>query len=90
MKKLLILLLVLIMPIGLLCGCGFENEEDIERENSSFAIIENVDLGNCYSYMVMVHKDTKVMYLWTIGYYKSGLTVMLNADGTPMIWEGEL
>lgn len=90
MKKLLILLLVLIMPIGLFCGCGFENEEDIESENSSFSIIENVDLVNCYSYMILVHKQTRTMYLWTIGYRQSGLTIILNADGTPMIWEGEL
>lgn len=53
-------------------------------------------------YFVYVHKETKVIYLvykndhregsmssrYAYGYY--GMTVMLNADGTPMLWEGEL
>jgi hypothetical protein len=53
-------------------------------------------------YYVYVHKETKVIYLvfkhnhnnghqssrYSYGYY--GITPLLNADGTPMLWEGEL
>ena len=38
---------------------------------------------------VVYHKDTKVMYVVSSGSYNRGtFTVMLNVDGTPMIWEG--
>ena len=39
---------------------------------------------------VVYQKDTKVMYVVSTGSYNRGIfTVMLNPDGTPMIWEGE-
>ena len=42
-------------------------------------------------YDIYADKDTGVMYLYvyTGRGFGSGLTVMLNADGTPKIWQGE-
>lgn len=39
-------------------------------------------------YAIYVDKDTKVMYLKGIG-GGGTFTVMLNAGGTPKIWQGE-
>lgn len=84
-KKLLCLLLVLIMPVIVLAGCG--NAEKNYSEESMFVVVECLNIsGNCLVY-VLVNKETKVMYMTQ---YEGGLTVMLNADGTPMLWEGEL
>lgn len=84
MKKILCLLLALIMPLLLFSGCG--NEIDIgDSEYRRFYIINYSDDASVY-----IDKETRVMYLFVKAYYKGGLTVMLNPDGTPMLWEGEL
>ena len=47
--------------------------------------------GSEQYYDIYADKDTGVMYLYvyTGRGFGSGLTVMLNADGTPKIWQGE-
>lgn len=38
-------------------------------------------------YSILVNKKTGVCYLEFDSDYRYGITVMLNADGTPKIWE---
>lgn len=38
-------------------------------------------------YLIYADNDTGVMYLYIPGSTGGGLTVMLNADGTPKIWQ---
>jgi hypothetical protein len=83
-KKILCLLLVLIIPLILFSGC--KNKINIsDSEYTRFYIID-------YNHYVTVYvdKETRVMYLFVKNDYKGGLTAMLNPDGTPMLWEGEL
>ena len=40
-------------------------------------------------YLIYADNDTGVMYLYITISTGGGLTVMLNADGTPKIWQGE-
>ncbi len=40
-------------------------------------------------YDIYADNDTGVMYLYITISTGGGLTVMLNADGTPKIWQGE-
>ena len=80
-KTLCIILLALTMT---LCGCEASQvpEEPLES-NSMFVVVEK---GTFYS--VVYHKSTKVMYVMSSGQYNVGtFTVMLNPDGTPMIWK---
>ena len=57
--------------------------------------VDDVDDGNTfilvdadYYCWIVYHKDTKVMYAVSRSGYNSGTyTVLVNADGTPMIWE---
>ena len=110
-KKILMLLLVLIMPIIVLTGCGAEDNKTIQLEQEEYSNYEILD-GITFvcvakpksekGYSVYVHKETKVIYLvyennhlsgaastkYAYGYF--GITPLLNADGTPMLWEGEL
>jgi hypothetical protein len=84
-KKLISILLVLVMPMLVLCGCG--NAEKKYNEESMFIVVEHLDIsGTCICY-VLVHKETRVMYMTQ---YEGGMVVMLNADGSPMLYEGEL
>lgn len=84
MKKILCLLFILITPL-LFCGCG--NAQTNYVEESMFIVIEYLNINQSNFIYILVHKETKVMYMTQ---YNGGLTVMLNADGTPMLWEGEL
>lgn len=43
------------------------------------------DWPNCY---VVTDSETGVQYLYCKGVYDGGVTVMLNADGTPCIADG--
>lgn len=87
MKK--ILLICVILLALLLCSCSSKmlTEEEVSMDNTSnLSMFIQVEDGNCYK--IVYHKDTKVMYAVSDGYYNSGaFTVLLNADGTPMLWE---
>ena len=38
---------------------------------------------------IVVDRETNVMYLQIISAYGSGITVLLNEDGTPKVFDGE-
>jgi hypothetical protein len=66
-----------------LTGCS--EVEDKSSDISEFVIVEITN-----SWRVVYHKKTKVMYVVSDGTYNRGtFTLLVNADGTPMIWEGE-
>ena len=58
--------------------------------------VDDTDDGNTfilidadYYCWIVYHKDTKVMYAVSRSGYNAGTyTLLVNADGTPMIWEG--
>ena len=84
MKKVIAILITLVMLT--LCGC--EGKATIEydelQEESMFVIVEEA-----YIFDVVYHRDTKVMYAISRGGYNSGnFCLLVNADGTPMLWEG--
>lgn len=84
-KKLFCLLLILILPILLLSGCDKK-----ARYNTSELVAisyDNIDNG-CT--IIFVHKKTKVMYLYVKNRKGAGLTVMLDSDGKPLLYKGEL
>lgn len=82
MKKLAVLLL----SAAFLIGCGASS---VQAESGMFEY-HRVDM----EHVILVDKETKVCYLQyentrnrTTGESWSGITVMLNADGTPKLWE---
>lgn len=88
-KKLFCLLLILVLPICILfSGCTKKSEvKDISNDESMFVVVNSFYLDDNAGCYVLVNKKTRVMYLCN---YKTGTIVMVNEDGTPMIWEGEL
>ena len=86
MKK-VILLLCLVSTLALF-GCDkYPEKEPKDTTESMFVVVEG---GGVMSYTICYHKETKVMYAVSNGYYNCGtFTVMLNPDGTPMLWGEE-
>ena len=80
MKKLIVILILFALCACLLAGCG---ESIVNTRNSEFVFIER---DGQFEYVY--HKDTKVIYVMYFNANQAAMTVMLNPDGTPMIWEG--
>lgn len=79
MKKKLVL--VMIMAMLSLTACA-KVETANKNETSMFVEVEKTGV-----WRVVYHKDTKVMYTVSCGGYNSGdFTLLVNADGTPMLW----
>ena len=79
-------IIVIILCSTLLVGC--KKMEHVEENNKSgasmFVTIEDTSL-----FRVAYNKYTKVMYAISIGGYNGGnVTLLVNADGTPMLYEG--
>lgn len=89
MKK-VILLVGLITVLFLLAGCD-EGKRESERGYSDRYSIPNMKtLANDtypYDYFYVIDKSTGVVYLQFSGDRQAGITVVLNADGTPVTVE---
>ena len=87
MKKLMLIIAITMMLVGTLCGCNsiakVEETNTEEESKSVFVLVEQ-----SLSWQVVYHKYTKVMYVVSDGSYNRGtFTLLVNADGTPMIYE---
>ena len=84
-----LLLVACIFMALLLTGCTDTmaeiDKQDQEAETPSlFVLIERAK-----TWCVVYHRETRVMYAVSNGSYTYGnFTLLVNADGTPMIWEG--
>ena len=88
MVKTITKLIAIFMAIAL-CAClfiGCEGDGDGQPnrlQKSGFVLIERKG-----QFDYLYHNETKVMYVIFYNYNQAGMTVLLNPDGTPMIWEG--
>lgn len=85
MKKLKIIVPAIALAGVLLSGCAanFAETKVIEDKPSMFIMVENGPTWDVY-----YHRDTKVMYVVSDGSNTYGnFTVLINPDGTPMLWE---
>ena len=87
------LVIVVLVLALLLCGCG-ENKIPFE-EREAFSISDRFvciskQVGIDIHYYIYVDRKTRVMYLAQGGGYTSGMTAIINADGTPELYDGDL
>lgn len=75
--------------IVILSGCTGATVEDETQYNNKDTIASMFVIVECADYWYVVYnKDTKVMYSVSRGSSNRGnFTLLVNADGTPMIWE---
>lgn len=78
MKKASIIFMACILIIAL-CSCYSESSKT-KKYNSMYDIAEINSNERIY-----VDSETNVMYLFNIHNYGDGLTLMVNADGTPKL-----
>ena len=87
MKKLLAIVLICLIGLtGCDTGKAAEKHSDIKiyPDVSEYAV-DGTDIHNTYFYIV--DNKTGVVYIGMYGYKTGGITVALNADGTPMTKE---
>ena len=86
MKRIITIALITALVLALAgCGVNVEKEGDDKKNTSMFVVVEKAN-----NWLVVYHKETKVMYAVSYGAYNCGnFTVLVNPDGTPMLWDGE-
>ena len=77
MKKLISLVLALVLIFALVGCTGASSDSD-----------RFVRVYSEYSSCIYVDSETNVMYFWHSGGYSGGLSVMLDENGDPLLWEG--
>ena len=84
MKKLVVFLMAIALCACLLAGCNIE--ENSRRDTWEDSGFTPIDFKGQMDYVY--HNETKVIYVFIRDNYQAGMTVLVNPDGTPMIWEG--
>lgn len=76
MKKIFCIFIAIALCLCM-CACG-----EPSRTYHDETLFETVAVfDDCF---ILRHKDTNVLYV----YMNSSLSVLFNADGTPMVWNG--
>lgn len=81
MKKMVIAIALVSV---LLCGCSNFCKEPKERIDDRFVTVQRQIESR---FKIIVDTETNVMYLMDGLGHQGGITVLLNADGTPMLWD---
>lgn len=90
MKHIVRLIVVVLLCLIVLCSCSNNKTENSNRcyvvtNDITFVLVVDT------SYLdVFVHKETKVIYIFNNASYKGGMTPLLDEDGKPILWEGDL
>lgn len=88
MRKAIGLIMTVIMAATLAaCGSKVEKADSSVGAPETKSMFVQVEYTGIWS--IVYHRDTKVMYAVAYGSYNSGtMTLLVNADGTPMIYKG--
>lgn len=87
MKKIILMLLVLILPVLVLTGCTTMESVAPSNETKSISMFVVIEEGD--GYKVVYHRDTKVMYTCSTGLKNLGnFTVMVDSEGNPLLYKG--
>lgn len=80
------IVVILLIVMGVVAMSRITNRLDKRREDKSQTIIKIESRDSTYSsFDIFYDSQTKVMYIIN---YHGGVTVMLNPDGTPKLYEG--
>ncbi len=83
MKRIIAIVLILLM----LAGCA--KVESVSKDPVDVSRFMMVEENNVWR--IVVDRETKVMYAVSLGGYNCGtFTLLVDADGKPLLWEGEI
>ena len=88
-SKKIVAVICCIVLVLMTVGCAMGAEKANAQEESMFVVIEERDTACAGSPTILYHKDTKVMYAVSFGDSRGVTTVLVNPDGTPMLYEGD-
>jgi len=92
MKKVMKKVITILCICLLLTGCeeaSENNEGNNQQKESKQKKSEFVTIEDGWDYRVVYNRDTKVMYVMSNGTHNHGtFTLLVNEDGTPMVYEG--
>lgn len=83
-------MIIALVSIVMLTACNSipQDKNAVSYDDSMFVVCEDTSVSK--PYYVVYQKDTKVMYTVSNNTYNRGnFTLLVNPDGTPMLWEGE-
>lgn len=84
MKRWFCCILVAALLVFGLVACSYESEDSPVDDSPMF-----ISIAYEGSYEVVYHRDSKVMYVVSNGSYNRGtFTLLVNPDGSPMLYEG--
>lgn len=86
MKKLIVFAIAVLMLSFCFVACFSTTTEAAEPDSAMFS---KVYTDGSLGLVVFCHNETGVMYLWRKGGYAGGLTIMVDADGKPLIYSPE-
>lgn len=95
--KYFLIMVVAVILIFNLTACGPSSISNFEGNSTSSILASNVDSSMFITvednliddFEIVYHRDTKVMYAISQGSYNYGnFTLLVNADGTPMTYQG--
>ena len=84
------LMVAVLIAFMLLTGCGARmiKESDVKNKGTDVSMFVVLEVGTTYK--IVYHQKTKVMYAISTGLYNAGtFTVMLDADGKPLLHKGD-
>lgn len=87
MHKMIKAYAAMLLVLALLVACAPNEVESTVKDDAPPSMFVEVEQAHTWS--VVYHRDTKVMYAVSRGGYNRGtFTLLVNADGTPMIYNG--
>lgn len=91
MKKRVAVVVYILSLVIAMTACAYSEVEKAYDENSDEPIVSMfVEVETNPYFRVFYHRDTKVMYAASDPNYNRGnFTVLVNPDGSPMLYEGE-
>ena len=89
MKKFLTVILLVVVCCVIFSGCGKTKKVEASEVDERFLILNDTNNGMNGYRQIIVDRETGVMYLFVVCGGKGGLTIMVNADGNPLIYGGE-
>lgn len=88
MKKFIsIFICVCVLAVSLVACCGSNTAEAKVEDNNRLRVIEDISIRPNDSAYIIVDNETRVCYLYTEGIECCAVTVMLDSDGYPLLWE---
>ena len=92
MKKMIICMLLICFCFFTLCTCSARESDEYNLSDTRFKVVYTFEAGDNTTKdglmtRIIVDTETGVMYLYASGVQRGGLTVLVDEDGKPLIWD---